>query len=248
MMQNVSVWVFAMVAATSPAIAAPAAAPPHIVVVGYGSVRTDPDIANLAFTIRGEGATSDAAATELVRKRAAIADGLAKLLCPEATLNTGELSIKEAHDKACDREDYQPRLSTGACAVRGYVASLDASLRISPVKDAGTALSLATRLGASNTQISDYSLRYPSSARRQAEAAAIADAHARALGIAAASRSRLGALISVEDQEARRGGAAEIMVTARRRSDGEAPPPVVIDLKPVPIDTTATLTVTYAVE
>jgi uncharacterized protein YggE len=93
-------------------------------------------------------------------------------------VNTGELSIVEERDKACDDDDDQPRLSTGACAVRGYIATLEGSVRISPVKDAGTALSLATRLGASNSQLSNYSLRDPSNARRQAEAAAIADAHA----------------------------------------------------------------------
>jgi uncharacterized protein YggE len=249
MRQPILVLALGAMTAFAPTVAAQPPAPPHIVIVGHGSVKTDPDLALLAFSIRGEGATSDAAATELVRKRAAISDGLAKLLGEDVAVNTGELSIKEARDKACDRDDDQPRLSTGACAIRGFVATVDASVRISPVKDAGTALSLASRLGASDPQLSDFSLRSSVEARRQAEAAAIADAYARALGIATASGSKLGSLISVEDQEARNSATMDIIVTARRREDRlQGVPIVTIDLKPVPIETTATLTVTYAIE
>lgn len=235
---------------SNPALAAAPVEPPRIVVVGHGTIKTDPDVVLLSFSIRGEGATSDAAAAELVRKRAAISDGLAKLLGEDVAMNTGELSIKEAREKACDQDDEQPRLSTGACAVRGYVASMDASLRISPLKDAGTALSLSGRLGASDPELSNFGLRSVGDARRRAEAAAIEDAHDRALGIAAASGSRLGGLIRVEDQAAEDRRSMDIVVTARR---SVAPPalavaPIVIDLKPVPIETTAALVVTYAVE
>lgn len=249
MPRSVSLLAFTAIGVSASALAAPSAEPPHIVVVGHGTIKTDPDVASLTFSIRGEGATSDAAASELVRKRTAISDGLAKLLGEDVAVNTGELSIKEVRDKACDRDDEQPRLSTGACAIRGYVANVDASLRISPVKDAGTALSLASRLGASNPQLNDFSLHSPSDAQRRAEAAAIQDAHSRALGIAAASGSQLGSLISVEDREARNSGSMDIIVTAQRRIGPPAivAPPIVIDLKPRPIETTATLTVTYAV-
>lgn len=249
MLRPVSFWALTAFCASTSAFAAPPAEAPRIVVVGRGTIKTDPDVASLTFSIRGEGSTSDAAATELVRKRKAISDGLAKMLGEDVVVHTGELSIKEARDKACDREGDQPRLSTGSCTIRGYIASVDTSVRISPVKDAGTALSLASRLGASDPQLSDFGLRNSADARRRAEAAAVENAHSRALGIAAAAGSRLGSLISVEDQEARNGGPTDIIVTAQRRAESPAMavPPIVIDLKPGPIETTATLTVTYAV-
>lgn len=223
----------------------------RIVVVGHGSVRTDPDLATLSFNIRGEGATSDAAAAALVRKRKAIADGLSGLLGSTVVVMTGALSILEARDKACDGDDggSAVRLSAGPCAVRGYVAQVSASLRLSPVTDAGTALGLAARLGASDARLNDYGLRDPANARQRAEAAAIDEARTRARAIAASAGVRLGKLISVEDPQSRSNADDEIVVTAGRRSPAVMPPaPVVIDIRPEPIETSASLTVTYAVE
>lgn len=244
-----SLAVYVAVAVAAPVAAAPESDGSRIVVVGHGSVKTDPDVVTLSFSIRGEGSTSDQAAADLVRKRGAINDGLAKLLGTALPLRTGELSIKEARDTSCERDDDQPRLSTGACAIRGYVATLDGSVRISPVRDAGTALGLAGRLGASNPQLANFRLLDPADAQRRAEAAAIEDAYRRASGIASASAARLGRLISVVDQEARNSEAMDIVVTGSRPAAVPmmAPAPIAIDLKPEPIDTTATLTVTYAV-
>lgn len=235
--------------AITPAGAARPDERPRIVVVGHGSIMTDPDTASLTFTIRGEGVTSDEASRDLARKRDAISDGLAKFLGPESAVRTGDLSIKEARDRACDHDEDQPKLSSGPCAVRGYIASMAGSLEISPVKNAGTALSLATRLGGSNTQLSSFALLDAADARRRAEAAAIADARARAVGIAAASGARLGGLISVADQAAAPEG-EDIIVTANRAPPPAvmAPPPITIAIKPEPIRTSATLVVTYAVE
>lgn len=233
----------------TPALATAADDPARIRVTGHGTVSTDPDVASLSFTIRGEGTSSDDAARALSRKRAAIADGLAGLLGPRAALRTGDLSMVEVRDRACfgtDGDDNRPKLSSGACTVRGYIAVMEGSLQISPVKDAGTALSLASRLGAVNARLGGFSLGSASTARHRAEAAAIADARARAAAIAAASGARLGRLLSVEDPEARPGG-QDIVVTAARDLPAFAPAPVAIDITPEPVDTTATLIVTYAI-
>ncbi|WP_051272709.1 SIMPL domain-containing protein [Sphingomonas phyllosphaerae] len=234
----------------TPALATAAEDPSRIRVTGHGKVSTDPDVASLSFAIRGEGTSTDDAARALSRKRTAIAEGLAGLLGPKAVLRTGDLSMVEVRDRACfgtDGDDDRPKLSSGACAVRGYIAVMEGSLRISPVKDAGTALSLASRLGAVNARLSGFSLGSPSAARQRAQAAAIADARARATAIAAASGARLGRLLSVEDPEARSGG-QDIAVTATRGANAYAPAPVAIDITPEPVDTSATLIVTYAIE
>lgn len=233
----------------TPAAGTATGEPSRIRVTGHGKVSTDPDVASLSFAIRGEGTSTDDAARALSRKRAAIAEGLAGLLGPKAVLRTGDLSMIEVRDRACfgtDGDDDRPKLSTGACAVRGYIAVMEGALRISPVKDAGTALSLASRLGAVNARLSGFSLGSGSTARQRAEAAAMADARARAAAIAAASGARLGRLLSVEDPEARSGG-QDIVVTGMRSPAAFAPAPVAIDITPEPVDTTATLIVTYAI-
>jgi uncharacterized protein YggE len=224
---------------------------PRLVVLGRGTVKTPPDIALLSFTIRGEGATSDAAAKELMRKRTSIVDGLSGQLKQVLTVNLGELSILEARDRACDADDdsNRPRLSSGSCEVRGFVAQISASLHLTPIADAGTALALATRLGASNAHINEFSLQNPKEARRGAEAAAVLDARTRATSIAVAAGKRLGDLISVEDQAAGNGSPMDdIVVTAMKNAPPVvAPPPIIINLTPEPIETSASMVVTYRI-
>jgi len=238
----------AMALVATPAIAAED--PSRIRVVGHGKVSTDPDVASLSFAIRGEGTSADDAARALSRKRAAIAEGLAGLLGPKAVLRTGTLSMSDVRDRACfgpDGDDDRPKLSSGACTVRGYVAVMEGSLRISPVKEAGTALGLVGRLGATNPRLDGFSIADRGAAQQRAEAAAIRDAHDRAAGIVTAGGARLGRLISVESQDARSGG-QEIVVTGMRSPAAFAPAPVAIDIAPEPVDTTATLIVSYAIE
>ncbi|MDB5712018.1 MAG: hypothetical protein JWL96_4088 [Sphingomonas bacterium] len=50
-----------LLATATPAFAAPGDAPPRITVGGSGQVFTPPDLATIGYTVRGEGATSDAA-------------------------------------------------------------------------------------------------------------------------------------------------------------------------------------------
>lgn len=159
----------AMALVATPAIAAED--PSRIRVVGHGKVSTDPDVASLSFAIRGEGTSADDAARALSRKRAAIAEGLAGLLGPKAVLRTGTLSMSDVRDRACfgpDGDDDRPKLSSGACTVRGYVAVMEGSLRISPVKEAGTALGLVGRLGATNPRLDGFSIADRGAAQQRA--------------------------------------------------------------------------------
>lgn len=235
----------------SVAHAAPSPSPPQIVVVGIGTVETPPDVASLTFNVRGEGQTADQATAALVAKRKTIESGLAALDNSKLEIHTSDLSILEARDKACDdgSDENQLRLSSGNCAVHGYVAQMSMALRITPPDRAGTALGLASRLGASDARIAGFELRDQAVALRQADAAAVADARARAEGIAASSGVRLGPLLSVEDREARDiAEQTEITVTANARPAAKMlPPPIAVDVSPTPIVTEAKLIASYGV-
>lgn len=237
--------------ASTASLAAPAVSSPRIVVLGIGTDRAAPEVATLTFDVRGEGKTSDAAARALVAKRRAIEAGLASLPNAKVETRTGDLAITEARGKSCDEDEYDdPPLSTGDCAVQGYIAKIDVSVRMAPVEDAGRALALVAGLGATDASLSKFEIIDRAAAQRRATAAALTDARARAEVIASGSGRRLGALLSVEDEAARdRGTVEEIVVTGTARH-APPPPPAMIDIEvaPRPIETNARLVTTFAIE
>lgn len=199
--------------------------------------------------MRGEGATSDDAARALVAKRGAID----AVLAGKAEVRTGRLSSIAARDKSCDANDndYDPkaRLSTGPCAIQGYIANLGVTARVHPITDAGTLLGLIGRLGAIDPSLREFAVTNRAVAHASAVAAAVDDARRQARAIATSSGVRLGRLRQVEDQRAQNDAANEVVVTASRLSPppADAPPPIAIALSPEPIETTATLIVEFEI-
>ncbi len=92
---------------------------------------------------------------------------------------------------------YQPRLSTGACAILGYAATLPVNLRTHDIADAGTAVGLIGRLGGSNVHVEGFSLADANEARRRAMATALDDARAQAEALAAGTKIKLGQILSI---------------------------------------------------
>lgn len=233
-------------------IAAPAVAAdeprPRVAVTGNGSVMTPPDLATIDYRIVGEGPTSDAAVTALVARRDRIAAGVAALdrrIAPRAS----EVSVTEVRSPDCRQDDGRPRLSTGACAVIGYVATLGMTIRTAAVTQAGTLVGLIGRLGGSDPRLTGFALADPGAAQRRAIAAALADAKAKAQAIAQGSGVTLGPLIAVSTggYEA---GVQEVVVTGSRLSappPPPPPPPIAVDLTPRPIETQVQVSVSYAI-
>jgi hypothetical protein len=244
----------ATISIAAPATAAPAADEPRprIAVTGSGRVMTAPDLATVDYRIVGEGPTSDAAVTALVVKRDRIGAGLASLdrrIEPRA----GEVAVAEVRSPDCRQDDGQPRLSTGACAVIGYVATLGLTIRTAAVKQAGTLVGLIGRLGGSDPHLTGFALAEPGAAQRQAIAAALADAKAKAQAVAQGTGATLGRLIaaSTGGYDA---GAQDIVVTGVRVGAPAAPPPpppppppIAVDLNPRPIETQAQVSVSYEI-
>lgn len=226
-------------------------APRRIIeVTGTGTAQTMPDLAMLDISLRGEGRTADAAAAALAARQVAVAKGLAALLGDGGDLTTGAVTVVQARGGDCRDardDDSGPRLSSGACAVTGYVAIMQASVRTHAVAKAATAVGLASRLGASEARIDGYGLSDLNAAQARARAAAVDSACRQATALAGSAGVRLGRVMTLRDQ-----AGYDIVVTGTRAplkvpTEVMQPPPVEIDAKPRPVETRAQVYVAYAI-
>ena len=221
---------------------------PRIIVSGYGEVKTPPDLAVIGYAARGEGSTSDDAVRAMVTTESRIEASLHSI-DSSAEPRTGEVRVTPVKSEDCKEQNYgPPQLSTGRCAILGYVAMQSVTVRTKAVKDAGTIVGLVARVGGLGAQISSFGLQDPHASQRQATAAALGDAASRAGTLATASHVSLGTILSVSTNS--RDEYQELIVTGSRISNVPAPPPpppVTVHLTPEPITTSANVTVTYAI-
>lgn len=223
---------------------------PRIAVSGSGSVETPPDLATVQFRVVGEGDTSDAAVAALVAKRGRIAAGLAALdrrIEPRAS----EVSVAEVRGTDCRQEYDRPRLSTGPCAITGYIATIQMTVRTGAVKQAGTLVGLIGRLGGSDPRLTAFTLADPGAAQRRAIAAALLDAKVKAQAIAQGTGVTLGRLLSASNSSY--GGYQPVVEVTGSRLEPPPPPPpappppIAVDLTPRAIETQAQVSVTYEI-
>lgn len=226
-------------------------APPRIVVEGNGTVKTPPNIATITYSVRGEGKTNDEALKAMVATVARI-EGSLVTIDPDVQPKSGNLSVVGVRGADCkiERYDDTPRLSTGSCAIVGFLAKQSYSVLTAKVSDVGTMVGLAGRNGATEPEMNGFDLSDSSPAKNLAIAAALADARAKAEAIARGSGLALGQMISASLDGAREDGDDAIVVTGSRlvRPELDAPTPVTVVIAPKEIETTARVTVTYAVQ
>ena len=240
-------------ALATPVDAQDGASPRGIQVVGNGRVSTMPDMAVLHYWITREGKVPDDASKAIAAKVAAVNNGLRGLLQGGVEITNSDLVIIAVRGSGCENGsgyNATPRFDQGTCSIVGYLATLEGTIRMSDVSKAGTAAGVAARLGARDARLQAYELKDRRAAYQMAMQAAIADAKSQAVLIARAADRKLGALLTVRDQNYRVAedvGTIPVMVPA-------APPPppplapVVIDLKPSPIHTDAQVLVSFAIE
>ncbi|WP_343528883.1 SIMPL domain-containing protein [Sphingomonas sp.] len=226
----------------------------QILVSANGVVKTPPDRATIGFTVRGEGVTSDEATAQVRDRAKAIQAGVMGMVKGAADWRASRFGIVPIRSKECDANNYgQERLSTGPCAILGYVATMPVTVDTSRVGDAGTLVGLVGRLGGLNASVNGFWLSDDAPARQQAMRAALANAQAQARLIAESSGGRLGPLLRVQDSDYRE---VDIAETLAPPTAGTAPPPppppppapVAIDIKPQPIETSVRLMVAYGIE
>lgn len=250
-----------LIAAGSPVVAQTRPPPPptpQILVSASGTAKTLPDMVTVGFTLRGEGATSDEAAAKLRDGAKAVRAGVTGLLHDAAEYHAASLSIAEVRPKECDANSYgQQRLSTGPCAIIGYIATLPVTIDTPRVRDGGTLVTLVGRLGGLNAGLRSFWLKDDTDARKRATQAALANAQTQARLIAEGSGGKLGRLSRV--QEAGYRDVRLEMPTLKQAfgamdvsPEAVAPPPppalVRIDLAPEPIETTVRLMAAYDID
>lgn len=233
---------------TAPAMAGDAGGPPRITVGGSGTVFTPPDLATISFSVRGEGEMSDAAVAQMVARRAKVDAGLAQFRQIET--HASQVSVREVRGRECQPNYGAPSLSTGACTIVGYVAELSVTVRTTLPKQAGTIVGLVGRQGATNPSLNGFALGDPGAAQRRAIAAALDDARRKAEAIAAGAHVTLGRLVTASSGN----GYTEIVTQEELREmppppapPPPPPPPIAVDLTPQPIETRASVTVSYEV-
>lgn len=246
---------FASLAAVQAAPAAPQAGfqllpvPARMEVTGYGEVKYMPDVATITYTIRGEGPTSDDAVRAMTAAATRIGAAVHEIDAA-AEPKTSEVRIAAVRSTDCKEQEYGPQqLSTGACAIAGYVATQSVNLRTLAVKDSGTLVGLVGRAGGMNPRIESFTVRDSHLQQQQAIAAALADALSKASAIAAASHVQLGPILNVSSGP--RTDAQQIIVSGSRiprvNAPPPPPPPVPVNIVPDLLTTTSYVTVTYAI-
>lgn len=229
--------------------------PSRIVVAGLGEVKSAPNIARFSYEIRGEGKTSDDALRALVATAARVHGALLSI-DPKVEPKSDSLSVVGVRGAGCNTEDFDetPRLSTGACAIVGYVASQNYTATTERFADAGTMVGLAGRNGATEPRIRAFDIADRRSAKSQAIAAALANARSKAEAVALGSGVALGPMISATLDGAQDGLIVvqdeEFQLTGSRvRREGIiSGTPVTVTLAPSAIETNARVTVTYSIQ
>lgn len=243
------------------------ARPNTILVTASGKVETPPDLATLELAIRGEGKTPDAATTALAAKQRAVFGGL-RSLDPKLDIRTGAIALREVKGGACsDRggggsaadmmddaldtleqtaSGATPETRKGPCRVVGHVASTETSVRLAAVLQAGTAVGLAGRLGASSTRIEAFGLRDDSAPAQRALSDAMANARAQAIALAAASGMRLGPVVSIMRADPNGRALFDVQNAPNMAMPAIAQAPIVLDIAPAPVETRVQLVVSFA--
>lgn len=244
---------FAYFVAGQAAVAAPQAGfqllpvPARIEVSGYGEVKYMPDVATIGYTIRGEGPTSDDAVRAMTASAARI-EAAIRGVDAAGEPKTDTVQITQVRSSDCKEQSYgPPQLSTGACAIAGYVASQSLTLRTSAVKDSGTIVGLIERGGGMNPRIESFGVRDSRPQQLQAINAAIADAASKAAAIASASHVLLGPILNLNSGA--RNDAQQVVINARVAAPPPPPPPPPVPVNVVPelLTTTSYVTVVYSI-
>ena len=239
----------AMLAA--PAAAQTAADTRHTIdVAGHGKVSVPPDTANIHYWLRGEGKTPDEATRAMVDAKTRVENGLRSLLGAQAKITNSNLVVIEVRDPNCKVQPGQVTISEGECAIIGYLATSETDVSSANVGKAGTAVGLASRLGARDARLLSFELRNSVEAQQTAMTRAVADARQQAQVLAAAAGGHLGPVLTMQYGSY---GAMPMVIAGSSIGNlplaapppPPPPPPIEVDMKPRPQEITADVSVRY---
>ena len=239
---------FAVALFATPGLAQTTAPGPNTIdVTGHGKVSVPPDTANIHYWLRGEGKTGDEATRMMVDAQSRVENGLRALLGPGAEITNSDLVVIEARDPNCKVEPGRPTLSEGQCAIVGYLATAQTDVTTKTVDKAGTAVGLASRLGARDARLLSFELNETGDARKSAMARAVEDARQQALVLAGAAGGHLGRVLRIQFGSYTAIPFFQNLPIARSMPAPPAPPPppIEIRMKPRRQEISADVSVSY---
>lgn len=200
---------------------------PGITVVGSGSARTVPDVADWSFGVQSDADTASAALSAASEATKRIVDALRDAGIGKEDLRTEQVSL-------------YPRTTDDGRAVVGYSASSTVHATIRDLGKAGSVIDAAVEAGANQIygptlRVSDSRAQY-----RAAVDAAFDDARARAEALAAKAGVTLGGPVAIVESG---GGSPPVVAGERLAADAAQGVPI----EPGTQEIGATLTVTFAI-
>jgi uncharacterized protein YggE len=199
---------------------------PGITVLGSGTAKAVPDVADWSFGVQSDADTASEALNEAAKATRRIVDALRDAGIAKEDLRTEQVSL-------------YPRTSNDGMTVIGYSASSSVHATVRQLGKAGAVVDAAVSAGAN--QVSGPTLRVSDSRAQYREAAdaAMDDARARAEALAAKAGVTLGAPIAIVESGSSYPGPLYDSVRAAAESD--------VPIEPGVDEISATLTVTFAI-
>lgn len=180
--------------------ARPAPAMRRLAVSGEGQAFRAPDLALVQLTVTRQGATAAQALTDNNTAMSAVQGALPEFGLEPRDIQTSGFSINPQYRYETRQDGTQ-----SPPTLVGYEVRNTLSLRVRAVDRLGEILDRAVSLGVNDGGSIEFVAEDPSALENEARTEAIGRARASAEAMAKAAGQRLGALLSVEDADARSG-------------------------------------------
>lgn len=183
-------WASAAIGATTAEVS-PAAA--YIEVSAEAEARALPDLAVLELGVVTRAENAAAAAQQNAGRMKTVLAAVRQAIGPQAQVGTGTYSLRTEY--AQNRDGTEPRIVA-------YVASNIVRLETAEMSRLGEVIDVAIKAGANQVQRISFGLSDPAGVRRNALRDATLQAQADAETMAAALKLKLGAVLSLSNQDA----------------------------------------------
>ena len=178
-----------------PSAPSPAAPERAITVVGEGQIREAPDIARTTLGVEATATSAVAATRDAAARMAAVLAAVKRLGVADADIETSAFSIRSERYTA---PPASPRAAATAPTIT-YVASNSVLATIRDTARTGAILDAAVNAGANEVWGVSFAHSDEAALRRRARELAVADARARAEGLARAAGVTLGPVLSIDE-------------------------------------------------
>lgn len=168
----------------------PDSTPRTISVSGTGRVAVEPDVADLRLGVTNTALTAQQARAANAGTMTAVIDALKAVAIAPRDIQTSNLSLSPNYDYSGDANP--PRLT-------GYTLTNSVGVVLRDVGTVGQAIDRALEAGATTLDSLSFRVLDPSGAERQARAAAVADARAKAEVLAAAAGVSISGIAAISE-------------------------------------------------